>query len=209
MSATPSSLGPAAAKFRRTRSWAGRGLGSRCVVTGGFLRRLTPAIPAPCINRATRLARQGRPPRAAGRYRSNLAPLRLEMRIAPADNDAGPKTVESLIPGKCLVTGVVDEHRKIVGVRFDFLVYGGLHRKWITSGRAKIKQTVRKPVRYCRGQRFGGNVADFARNCRILARQGRRPLQAEPVGRSRRARRSLRALLRPRRPLSWPRRQGC
>lgn len=31
--------------------------------------------------------------RAAGSYRSNLAPLRLEMGIARAENDAGPETV--------------------------------------------------------------------------------------------------------------------
>jgi len=66
--------------------------------------------------------------RAAGSYRSNLAPLRLEMGIVRAENDARPETVESLIAGKCLVAGVVDEDQKIVGVGFRFLVYGGLHR---------------------------------------------------------------------------------
>jgi hypothetical protein len=54
--------------------------------------------------------------RATGCYRSNLAPLRLEIGIARTKNDAYPETVESLIAGKRLMAGIIDEDEKIVGV---------------------------------------------------------------------------------------------
>jgi hypothetical protein len=43
--------------------------------------------------------------------------------IVRAENNAGPETVEPLIAGKRLMSGIVDEDQKIVGVRFQFLVY--------------------------------------------------------------------------------------
>jgi len=65
--------------------------------------------------------------RAAGSYVSNLAPPRREMGIARTENDVGPETVKSLIARKCLMAGVIDKDQKIVGVRFKFVVCGGLH----------------------------------------------------------------------------------
>ncbi len=54
MSATHSRFGPAASKRRSTRSGAGRTRTARRVVRGPR-RRLTPAMPAARITRATRL----------------------------------------------------------------------------------------------------------------------------------------------------------
>ena len=61
MSATHNAFGRSTLKLRRTRSLAG-GWSLACrVVTGAFLRRLTPAIPAVRISRAIRFRPTGRP----------------------------------------------------------------------------------------------------------------------------------------------------
>jgi hypothetical protein len=66
--------------------------------------------------------------RVASGYRSNLAPLPLEMGIARTENNARPETVKSLITSKCLMPRIVNEDQEIVSVRFQVFVGGRLHR---------------------------------------------------------------------------------
>ena len=46
---------------------------------------------------------------------SNFAPLRLEMSVTGPKDNAAAETVISLISGKCLMSGIVDEEQEIVG----------------------------------------------------------------------------------------------